>query len=87
VVALTSSDPTRANAILDRLVQNAHRIELKVEPQRKLRGNRNVLNTSGTIRITVLFRPAAVQHDPVSPCDFIGLCNDYLEGNLSIMLY
>jgi DNA replication protein DnaC len=38
-------DPTLADAILDRLVHNAHRIELKGESQRKLRAKRNMANT------------------------------------------
>jgi DNA replication protein DnaC len=38
-------DPTLADAILDRLVHNAHRIELKGESQRKLRAKRNMPNT------------------------------------------
>lgn len=35
-------DPTIADAILDRLVHNAHRIELKGESQRKLRAKRTM---------------------------------------------
>jgi len=38
-------DPTLADAMLDRLVHNAHRIELKGESQRKLRAKRNMANT------------------------------------------
>lgn len=38
-------DPTLADAILDRLVHNAHRIELKGESQRKLRAKRTMPNT------------------------------------------
>lgn len=38
-------DPTLADAILDRLVHNAHRIELKGESQRKLRAKRTMSNT------------------------------------------
>jgi DNA replication protein DnaC len=38
-------DPTLADAILDRLVHNAHRIELKGESQRKLRARRSMPNT------------------------------------------
>ena len=38
-------DPTLADAILDRLVHNAHRIELKGESQRKLRAKRTMANT------------------------------------------
>jgi DNA replication protein DnaC len=38
-------DPTLADAILDRLVHNAHRIELKGESQRKIRGKRSMSNT------------------------------------------
>jgi len=38
-------DPTLADAILDRLVHNAHRIELKGESQRKLRAKRSMPNT------------------------------------------
>ncbi len=38
-------DPTLADAILDRLVHNAQRIELKGESQRKLRANRSNSNT------------------------------------------
>jgi DNA replication protein DnaC len=38
-------DPTLADAILDRLVHNAHRIELKGESQRKLRADRNMSHT------------------------------------------
>lgn len=38
-------DPTIADAILDRLVHNAHRIELKGESQRKLRAKRSMSHT------------------------------------------
>lgn len=38
-------DPTLADAILDRLVHNAHRVELKGESQRKLRAKRTMPNT------------------------------------------
>src|SRR3990170_4353712 len=38
-------DPTLADAILDRLVHNAQRIELKGESQRKLRAGRSMPNT------------------------------------------
>jgi DNA replication protein DnaC len=38
-------DPTLADAILDRLVNNAHRIQLQGESQRKLRGVRPMSNT------------------------------------------
>jgi DNA replication protein DnaC len=38
-------DPTLADAILDRLVHNAHRIELKGESQRKLRAKRTMSHT------------------------------------------
>ena len=38
-------DPTIADAILDRLVHNAHRIELKGESQRKLRAKRTMSHT------------------------------------------
>lgn len=38
-------DPTLADAILDRLVHNAHRIELKGESQRKIRAKRTMSNT------------------------------------------
>lgn len=38
-------DPTLADAILDRLVHNAHRIELKGESQRKIRAKRSMPNT------------------------------------------
>ena len=38
-------DPTLADAILDRLVHNAHRIELKGESQRKIRAKRSMANT------------------------------------------
>jgi DNA replication protein DnaC len=38
-------DPTLADAILDRLVHNAHRIELKGETQRKIRAKRTMANT------------------------------------------
>ena len=38
-------DPTLADAILDRLVHNAHRIELKGESQRKLRAKRTMPNS------------------------------------------
>jgi DNA replication protein DnaC len=38
-------DPTLADAILDRLVHNAHRIELKGESQRKLRAIRSMPNS------------------------------------------
>ena len=35
-------DPTLADAILDRIVHNAHRIELKGESQRKIRAKTNM---------------------------------------------
>jgi DNA replication protein DnaC len=38
-------DPTLADAILDRVVHNAHRIELKGESQRKIRAKRSMPNT------------------------------------------
>lgn len=38
-------DPTLADAILDRLVHNAHRIHLEGESQRKLRSQRSMPNT------------------------------------------
>ena len=38
-------DPTLADAILDRLVNNAHRLQLQGEPQRKLRADRSMPNT------------------------------------------
>src|SRR6266508_1526146 len=38
-------DPTLADAILDRLVHNAHRIELKGESQRKIRAKRSMSHT------------------------------------------
>ena len=38
-------DPTLADAILDRLVNNAHRIQLRGESQRKLRSDRSMPNT------------------------------------------
>jgi len=38
-------DPTLADAILDRLVNNAHRIQLRGESQRKLRADRSMPNT------------------------------------------
>ena len=38
-------DPTLADSILDRLVHNAHRIELKGESQRKIRAKRTMSNT------------------------------------------
>jgi len=38
-------DPTLADAILDRLVHNAHRIELKGESQRKIRAKRSMPNS------------------------------------------
>jgi len=38
-------DPTLADAILDRLVHNAQRIQLEGESQRKLRADRNMPNT------------------------------------------
>lgn len=38
-------DPTLADAILDRLIHNAHRIELKGESQRKIRAKRSMANT------------------------------------------
>ena len=34
-------DPTYADAILDRLVHNAHRIELAGESMRRIRGKQN----------------------------------------------
>lgn len=39
-------DPTIADSILDRLVHNAHRIELKGESIRKLRGRKGGRNDS-----------------------------------------
>ena len=38
-------DPTLADAILDRVIHNAHRMELKGESQRKIRAKRNMPNT------------------------------------------
>ena len=38
-------DPTLADAILDRLVHNAHRIELQGESQRKIRAQRTMSST------------------------------------------
>ena len=38
-------DPTMADAILDRIVHNAHRIQLEGESQRKLRAQRSMPNT------------------------------------------
>ena len=38
-------DPTLADAILDRLVHNAQRINLEGESQRKLRSQRSMSNT------------------------------------------
>lgn len=38
-------DPTLADAILDRIVHNAHRIQLEGESQRKLRAQRTMPNT------------------------------------------
>jgi DNA replication protein DnaC len=38
-------DPTLADAILDRLVNNAHRLQLQGESQRKLRADRSMPNT------------------------------------------
>jgi len=38
-------DPTLADAILDRIVHSAHRIQLKGESQRKLRAQRSMPNT------------------------------------------
>jgi DNA replication protein DnaC len=38
-------DPTLADAILDRIVHNAHRIQLEGESQRKLRSQRSMPNT------------------------------------------
>jgi len=38
-------DPTLADAILDRLVHNAHRVELQGESQRKLRAPRTMSST------------------------------------------
>jgi DNA replication protein DnaC len=38
-------DPTLADAILDRLVHNARRIQLEGESQRKLRADRSMPNT------------------------------------------
>jgi DNA replication protein DnaC len=39
-------DPTLADAILDRVVHNAHRIELKGESQRKLRAKKTMSNNT-----------------------------------------
>jgi DNA replication protein DnaC len=39
-------DPTLADAILDRIVHNAHRIELKGESQRKIRAKTNMPTTN-----------------------------------------
>jgi DNA replication protein DnaC len=39
-------DPTLADAILDRVVHNAHRIELKGESQRKIRAKTNMTTTN-----------------------------------------
>jgi DNA replication protein DnaC len=38
-------DPTLADAILDRLVHNAHRIKLQGESQRKIRAERTMSST------------------------------------------
>ncbi|MBW6475020.1 MAG: ATP-binding protein, partial [Anaerolineaceae bacterium] len=38
-------DPTLADAILDRLVHNAHHVELQGESQRKLRAPRTMSST------------------------------------------
>ena len=38
-------DPTLADAILDRIVHSAYRIQLEGESQRKLRANRSMPNT------------------------------------------
>lgn len=38
-------DPTLADAILDRVVHNAHRIQLEGESQRKIRAQRNMTHT------------------------------------------
>ena len=38
-------DPTLADAILDRLIHNAHRLELKGESQRKIRARRSMSHT------------------------------------------
>jgi DNA replication protein DnaC len=38
-------DPTLADAILDRLVHNAHRIQLQGESQRKIRAERTMSST------------------------------------------
>ena len=38
---LSAGDPTYADAILDRLVHNAHRIELVGESMRRTRGKQN----------------------------------------------
>jgi len=39
-------DPTIADALMDRIVHNAHRIELKGESQRKIRAKKNMPNTN-----------------------------------------
>jgi DNA replication protein DnaC len=36
------ADPTYAEAIMDRLVHNAHRIELSAESLRRARGHRHI---------------------------------------------
>ena len=39
-------DPTIADALMDRIVHNAHRIELKGDSQRKIRAKKNMTNTN-----------------------------------------
>lgn len=58
-------DPTLADAILDRLVHNAQRIELRGESQRKLRDGRSMPNTYSTIPPPALSSPLTVRYAPV----------------------
>jgi len=65
-------DPTLADAILDRTIHNAYRLSLLGDSQRKLRGNRTMPHTSGTISLTSVFSLPTVRHAPVKVCDFTG---------------
>ncbi len=39
-------DPTIADALMDRIIHNAHRIELKEDSPRKIRAKKNLSNTN-----------------------------------------
>ena len=61
-------DPTAADGILDRLVHNAHRIEMRGDSMRKKRGRAAVeLTLAGSLRAEAGTRAAAPFPAPLSP--------------------